>query len=244
MCSVFKENLLEPGGFAEHVLVRARAARLAARKLPAGLGDDTAIFMEPAACVLRGVERAGLGDEGLAVVQGGGSMGLLHLLVLRAVRPRVRVQVIDPLPARRELARALGADAVTAPGGDTDAALGEHRGVLGADAVFDTVGGAAALASALALARHGGTVLLFAHARPEERAGFELNELFRHERRIVGSYSGSLAEQAAVFALMTDGRLDPTPLVTHRLALEEFDEGVRLARTRAALKVVYMPGPR
>ena len=242
MCAAFKENLLEPGGFAEHVLVGARAARLAARRLPDHLGDDTAVFIEPAACVLRGVTRAGLANEGVAVIQGGGSMGLLHLLVLRALEPGLRILVVDPLGARRELARALGAHAASAPGAAAASALNGLDGGLGADAVFDTVGGAAALASALALGRHGGTVVLFAHAPPGERAGFELNELFRHERRVVGSYSGSLAEQERVFALMASGRLDPSPLVTHRLALEAFDEGVRLARSHAALKVLFTPG--
>ena len=234
MCAAFKENLLDPGGFAEHVLVKARATRLAARKLPAALGDDTAVFIEPAACVLRGIERAGLAPDGLAVIQGAGSMGLLHLLVLRALHPTLAVHAIDPLPARRELALALGADAASPP--DDEAATS-----LAADAVFDTVGGAAALASALERCRHGGAVILFAHASAGERAGFELNELFKNERRIIGSYSGSLDEQNTVFELMASGRLDPSPLVTHRLALEDFDEGVRLAQTHAALKVLFAP---
>lgn len=244
MCSAFKENLLEPGGFAEHVLVKSRAVGLAARKLPTDLGDSTAVFMEPAACVLRGVERAPVEPDGLAVLQGGGSMGLLHLLVLRALEPGLRIQVIDPLPERRRLALTLGADLATPPGAESEEALRAQGGGFGADVVFDTVGGAAALESALRLTRHGGAVVLFAHAREGERAGFALNDLFKNERRIIGSYSGSIAEQAAVFELMASGRLDPSPLVTHRLALQQFDEGVRLARSHAALKVLFVPEPR
>ncbi len=241
MCEAFKENLLAPGGFAEHVLVKARATALAARTLPTDLADEVAVFMEPAACVLRGICKAGVETDGIAAVQGAGGMGLLHVLVLKALHPHLRTLVIEPLEARRRLARALGADAAAAPGSEADERLMEMSNGLGADAVFDTVGGGAALDSALALTRRAGTVVLFAHAPEGERAGFELNALFKHERRVLGSYSGGLEEQARVFAMMTEGMLDPTPLISHRLPLEDFATGVDIARRGEALKILFTP---
>jgi len=241
MCEAFKENLLAPGGFADHVMVKARATARAARRLPESLSDEVAVFMEPAACVLRGVLRGGLAPEGVAVVQGGGGMGLLHLLVLGAVSPDIATVVVDPLPERRRLARELGAAAAAAPGDDARAAVEEMSGGLGADAVFDTVGGAALLDSALALSRYGGSVILFAHAPADERAGFALNTLFKQERRVLGSYSGGLDEQSRVFSLMVDGVLDPSPLVSHRLPLVDFAAGVAIARRRESLKILFTP---
>lgn len=241
MCETFRENLLAPGGFAEHVLVRARATARAARKLPNGLSDEVAVFMEPAACVLRGVRRAGIDAGANVVVQGGGGMGLLHLLVLKAVYPRVRILVIDPVEARRRFAAELGAEAAAAPGEDAAQRLAQLSGGYGADAVFDTVGGSALLASALALIRRGGTVVLFAHAPAAETAGFELNDVFKHEQRVLGSYSGGLDEQARVFRLMVDGVLDPSALVSHRLPLEDFATGIDIARRREALKILFTP---
>ena len=241
MCETFRENLLAPGGFADHVLVRARAVERAARKLPDDLADAAAVFMEPAACVLRGVGRAAIDADAVAVIQGAGGMGLLHLLVLKAAIANLRTVVIDPIETRRRLAATLGADAVSTPGADAARAVEEHSAGFGADAVFDTVGGAAALESALALARRGGTVVLFAHAPDDERADFDLNALFKFEHRVLGSYSGGLDEQARVFAMMADGRLDPSPLVSHRLPLEQFADGVAIARRREALKIVFIP---
>lgn len=238
LCDTFRENLLEPGGFAEFVLVRERAVREAARRVPEWMADDTAVWMEPAACVLRGVWRAALPTDGVAVVQGAGSMGLLHLLVIKGECPRVRVVMVDPLHDRRSLAASLGADACATPA-DAPQAVAGASGGLGADAVFDTVGGAAPLAAALALTREGGAVVLFAHAGEGEQASFDINTLFKFERRLLGSYSGGPAEQARVFELMCERRLDPAPLVSHHLALDAFQEGVRLARERAALKVVF-----
>ncbi|HBC07028.1 MAG TPA: alcohol dehydrogenase, partial [Rhodospirillaceae bacterium] len=96
MCETFRENLMAPGGFADTVLIKARATAQAAHRVPDGVSDEAAVFMEPAACVLRGVERAAVAADGVAVIQGAGSMGLLHLLVLKAALPGVRVAVIDP----------------------------------------------------------------------------------------------------------------------------------------------------
>ncbi len=240
LCTVFRENQLHPGGFSDLVRVGARAVRDALYGLPDSLSDEAAVFLEPGACVLRGLYRSGLGElarlgDASAVVLGAGSMGLLHLLLLKALWPTVRVALVDPLPERRDRALDLGADAVAAPG-EAVADLADP-----ADVVFDTAGGAAALAAALDLTRPGGTTVLFAHAALGERAGLDLNAFFKAERRLLATYSGSLAEQRDVFRLLVTGRLDPLPLITHRLPLSRFAEAVELARDRRALKVLLTP---
>ena len=241
MCAMFRENLLEPGGFADHVLVRERALSLAAHKLPAGLADEAAVFLEPAACVLRGIDRSGLDAAGIAVVLGAGSMGLLHLLVLRARWPGLAVIMTDLAAHRCEMAIRLGAGACVGCAEQLREGVLEASAGRGADAVFDTIGGTQALEQGLELTRDGGTVVLFAHAPDTARAGFELNRLFKHERRIVGTYSGGLREQHEIFELLVGGGLDPSPLATHRLPLDEFDRGVELVRDRRALKVLFTP---
>ena len=82
---------------------------------------------------------------------------------------------------------------------------------------------------------------MFAHAGDGEQATLDLNDLFKFERRVLGTYSGSVREQQAVFELLISGSFDPTPLISHQLPLEEFSRGVELARTRQALKVLFTP---
>lgn len=238
LCEIFRENLMEPGGFADHVIIHERAVSHAARRVPKSLSDDVAVWLEPAACVLRGVERANLFATGAVAVFGAGSMGLLHLLVLKARYPALRVLMVDLEPTRLALAENLGADATCVPH-ELQQRLAVISNSLGADAVFDTVGGSTLLEAALEATREGGAVVLFAHAGDGERADFVLNDLFKHERRIMGSYSGTPDEQARVFQLMLDGRLDPSPLVTHRMDLSRFREGIELVRARRAIKVVF-----
>jgi len=162
-------------------------------------------------------------------------------LVIKAALPGARVAAVDPQDDRRELALKLGADAAAAPGDDARAAVAGLSDGAGADAVFDTVGGAGPLRAALGLTRQGGSVVLFAHAPDGQAADFDLNDLFKYERRILGTYSGALAEQARVFDLIASGALDPTPLVTHRMPLDDFQTGLALVRARKALKVLFTP---
>ncbi|HEX7185249.1 MAG TPA: alcohol dehydrogenase catalytic domain-containing protein [Thermoanaerobaculia bacterium] len=277
LCPAFRENLLFPGGFSESVLVRERAMRQAVFGLPDHLSDEAAVFLEPAACVARGVRRSRLaeialpGEEPAVAVLGAGSMGLLHLLVLKALFPAVRIAVSDPLEDRCRIALGLGADAAAPPAEIRDAvtSLSGGLGADGADVVFDTVGGAGPLEDALALSRPGGTTVLFAHASPlsphplapspgdgrngpaegrggegsggGERAGFDLNAFFKSERKLIATYSSSLADQRDAFRLLATRRLDPSPLVTHQLPLSRFAEAVELARERRALKVLLLP---
>src|SRR4029079_15652410 len=112
MCEVFKENLMQPGGFADAILIRDRATAHAARKVPDTLSDEKAVFMAPAACVLRGIIRSGIEDGGTALGLGAGSMGLLHLLVLRAAFRNITVVMVDLDAERLRLAKALGAERV------------------------------------------------------------------------------------------------------------------------------------
>jgi L-iditol 2-dehydrogenase len=249
LCPVFRENLLSPGGFSDHVLVGERAVRRATFGLPEHIADEAAVFLEPAACVLRGIRHARLaetvlsGDSPVAAILGGGSMGLLHLLVLKVLFPALRIAISDPLEERRTLALRLGADAATAPA-EARTAVETLSGGLGADVIFDTVGGAGLLDTALNLTREGGTVVLFAHAAEGERSAFDLNSFFKSERKLIATYSSALAEQREIYRLLATRRLDPSPLVSHRLPLSRLGEAIELARERRALKVLLTPDER
>ncbi len=240
MCRAFRENLLHPGGFSERVRVTRRGVERTARALPDSLSDEAALFLEPAACVVRGIRRSGLdleNRERAVAVIGSGSMGLLHLLVLRALGFEAPIVVVEPIEPRRRLASALGATATAAPGEPLPRLLGQGGAVV----VFDTVGGEFALETALGIAAEGGSIVLFAHAPPGEQSRVDLHALFRHERRLVASYSGGPQDQDEAWRLLAEGALDPRPLISHTLPLTELARAVDLVRRREALKVVLTP---
>ena len=108
-CETFREQLLQPGGFASLISVDPRALMGAARVVPDHLADEDAVFLEPGACVLRGIQRAQLPSDTPArvAILGAGSMGLLHALVLHAQQPDVAIVLIEPDAKRRRLAAEL-----------------------------------------------------------------------------------------------------------------------------------------
>ena len=109
----------------------------------------------PACCAAS--DRSGIGDGGTAVVLGAGSMGLLHLLVLRAVLPNVAVVMVDLDDDRLGLAeKARRRARRQSPGRRRTTAVRDVAGGIGVDAVFDTVGGDRTLAAGIELTRAGG----------------------------------------------------------------------------------------
>ncbi len=247
LCRIFREDLIVPGGFSEYFVVRSRAVEHAAHVVPDSVSDSVAMFLEPAACVLRGIERAGLPapggplDPGItALILGAGSMGLLHLLVLRSLFADLEIVVSDPLPHRRELARRFGAQTVVSPDG-LDQRVAELTRGRGADCVFDTVGRPDALRQAIGASREGATVVLFAHARP----GAELNwSSTRSSNRSVIWWEPIRVDPQSrpeSGSSWSGGASIPPHSSPTDCRYRDFEEGVDLALNHDALKVVFVP---
>jgi L-iditol 2-dehydrogenase len=82
---------------------------------------------------------------------------------------------------------------------------------------------------ALALARPGGRVLLFAHNDPVLRLEFPAAAVGVEEKEILGSYSASIDDQAESAALVFERRLPVRELISHRFPLEQISEALELA---------------
>jgi L-iditol 2-dehydrogenase len=110
----------------------------------------------------------------------------------------------------------------------------------GADVVMLAVPNPSLVPEALALARPGGRVLLFAHNDPVLQLGFPAAAVGVEEKEILGSYSASVDDQAESAALVFERRLPVRELISHRFPLEKIADGLHLAAHPAddTLKVV------
>ncbi|HEX9414932.1 MAG TPA: alcohol dehydrogenase catalytic domain-containing protein [Ktedonobacterales bacterium] len=238
MCDEFKASHLDPCGLAEYVRVSAAHVRQVVLPLPETLSDEAASFTEPLACCLRALGRARLNTVASAVVVGLGAMGLLMVQALLAVQPGTHVVGVDPIPERRELAVGLGAARAWAPGVALAAGTRQGAGARGADLVVLTTGAQAALDTAQTLVRDGGEVVLFA-APAGAHVDFALWDWYHRELRLTASYSSAPGDLREALELIAAGRVRTTQLISHRLPVTAFHEGLTLARTHQALKVYF-----
>ncbi len=224
LCERFRDSALDPGGFAELVRV---PAELTPELLAIGDVDvERATFVEPLACVLRALDRAELRAGDSLLVVGAGTGGLLAIAAAHARAVDV-VWVREPQAERLARAVALGAD--------------RHGNEL-VDVALVCTPAPAAIAAARAALAPGGTLGLYAPPQPGAD-GLPLDgfALYREEVDVRASYSAGPRDMVAALALIAAGTIDPAPLVTHRLALEQTAQALELQRSGAALKALVLP---
>ncbi len=225
------------GAFAEFVGVSAAFAGRGVVKMPDDAPKEAGAFAEPLACVLSGLDETGFRDGEFVAVIGAGPMGLLHVLVLR--HRAAGVVVSEPLPPRRAKALELGADVVLPE--EAEAHIFERTSGRGADVVCVAVGHPEVAADSLRLARKGGRVLWFGGFAPDAQAVVDPNIVHYRQVTIHGS-SGFSSRQFRRAAKMLSQGVDPTPLITHRFALDGVAEALETAAGLSALKVALLPG--
>jgi alcohol dehydrogenase len=223
------------GGQAE--LVRVPQADRALRPLPDEVSDEAATFLADILPTGYGaVVRGGVRDGDTVVVVGCGPVGLMS--VLCATPLAGRLMAVDAVPARRELAARLGAEAVE-PERAADVVADSTDG-LGADVVIEAAGSPGGLDASLRLARGRGTVsVVGAHFEPD----YPLDNALMFERELTLRFSigDPTADAGLLLERLACGELDPSPVVTHRLPLANAAEAYRLFDSREATKVVMAP---
>jgi L-iditol 2-dehydrogenase len=227
------------GGFAEYVRAMPWIVERGMLRIPEGISFEEATFVEPVNTCLKAVRKARVAARETVVVMGQGPIGMLLMLLARLEGARVITS--DPLAGRRKASRRFGADAaVDSAAGELEAQVRQFTEGRGADAVLVAVAHPALASEALALARPGGRVLLFAQNDPVMRIEFPAAAVGVEEKEILGSYSASIAEQEESTRLVFERQLPVRELISHRFPLERIAEALRLAARPAedTLKVV------
>lgn len=228
-----------PGFFADYVTVSALLVFSVE-----GLGKDTAVFTEPAACAMHGLETLNLRPGSSALVFGAGPTGLL-LAQLIANGGAASVTVAAPTQFKLDRAAALGIDTtVLIDRADPEATrhkLLNASGGQGYDVVVEATGSTAVGDICVPLTRSGGTVLVYGVTRADEVVTFHPFDVFRREITIKGSFAEMTSFAAAIAALRA-GRARTEGIITHRFSLDDYGTALdTLAHDRTAHKVVIAP---
>jgi threonine dehydrogenase-like Zn-dependent dehydrogenase len=221
-------GIYEDGGLAPRVCVPASACHA----ISADVKPEIAALAEPLSCVAHGVRIAALFPGETALVIGAGPAGLMYTALFGAAGGRVIT--VEPAAPRAEIARKLGASEILDPrSDDVPGAVRELTDGLGADVVVDAVG--SQLAPALESAGACGRVVLFG-MNTEARTEVAQERITRRELTISGAYVGANPMPAAV-RVLEQGTVDLSPMITHRIAIEELPAALDDLRSGEAVKV-------
>jgi len=228
------------GAFADHVVVPAANAWIVGE----GIAPDHASVMEP----FGNAVHAAFGTEGgedlltnpVAVI-GCGPIGLFAVAIARALGAW-KVFAIEPNPDRRALAGRMGADLLIDPAAEdpVDVVLRETDGG-GAEVVLEMSGNARAIDQGTRMLARGGRMSLL--GLPEGPVTLDLNDqvIFK-EARILGITGREMFRTwQQTTTLLSTGRVDISPVITHRFPLEGFEEAFATAASGQAAKVIMLP---
>lgn len=216
------------GGFAEYVRALPWIVERGMILLPPDVTFEEATFVEPVNTCLKAVRKARVAPGEMVLVIGQGPIGLL--LMLLAKYEGGEVLTSDPMLGRRAASFRFGAKETFDPARvnllEEIRRRTSHRG---ADAVLVAVPNPSLVSEALALARPGGRVLLFAHNDPVMRLEFPAAAVGVEEKEILGSYSASVDEQEEAAGLVFEHRLPVREMISHRFPLERIADALDLA---------------
>jgi len=225
------------GAQAEQLLVPR--ANLTLRRVPEGMSADVALFAgDVMGTGYHAITHAGTRAGDTVAVLGLGPVGLCAVQAARA-SGATHVFAIDTVAARLELAGSFGATPVHLTEEDPKGTVRTATEGLGVDVVVDAVGDPGPLALAVSLARDAGTISgIGAYAG---RGEVPLGLAWLKGLTIRTGLANVIAHVDRVLAMMAVGLLDPTPMVSHHMTLEQAPEAYALYDQREALKIVLSP---
>ena len=221
--------------------VRVPLADVNLLAVPEGMEDERALFLgDILTTAYYGTAIADIGPEDTVAVVGAGPVGFFALQAAQ-VHGADRVLALDMEPDRLALAEQFGAIPVNVKERNAQGAVDDLTGGRGADVVVECVGSESAYETATRVVRSGGTVAVvgvYVSEQPQIPLGVYWT------RMLTIRFSGICPIHAwwdRALQAVQAGKIDPLPIISHTLPLDDAPKGYELFDARKATKVVLKP---
>jgi threonine 3-dehydrogenase len=224
------------GSFAEYVKIPERNAW----PIPEEVPIETASILEPLGNAVHAAFAADL-EGNHVVIFGCGPVGL-SAVALTHISSAISVTAVDVNDYRLRLAARMGSSR-TINSARADAVTEIHRNTenRGAGVVLEMSGNEHAIRDAFRSVRNGGTVVLFGLPPKEVQLNLADDLIFK-EVRVLGIVGREIFKTwYKVEGILKSHKLDLTPLITHRMSLNQIDEAMKLVGSGNCGKVVLTP---
>lgn len=240
MCEVhniygFQKDVAE-GAMAEYMKFNSTSR---VYKIPESLSPEESSLLEPMACAIHAVQRAGIELEDVVVMAGAGTLGLCMIQVIKLKTPK-KLIVIDPNEARRDLALKFGADMVIDPVNED--AVKIVKGLTdgyGCDVYLEATGNPIGVKQGLEMVRKLGRFVEFSVFGKETTTDWSVIG-DRKELDIRGAHLGPYTYPVAI-DLFERKLVTADGIVTHSYELTDFAEAFAKVGTPDAIKVLLKP---
>lgn len=231
-------------GGAQGEFVRARHADGTLVRVPDRYADDEDVLesVVPLTDVMgtghHAAVSAGVEAGNTCVVVGDGAVGLCGVLAARRLGAS-RIVAVGHHADRLDLAEQFGATETVLGGGEIDVVERVRELTYGgAEHVLECVGAASAMDQAVSVCRPGGTVGYVGVPHGVDDAGVPIFDMFGENVSLKGGVAPVRAYADELLEDVLGGTLDPAPIFTKTVGLDDIDEGYRAMDEREAIKVL------
>ncbi|MHB9095760.1 MAG: zinc-dependent alcohol dehydrogenase [Eubacteriales bacterium] len=231
------------GAFAEYIKIPYNLLH----RIPDNVAYEEATLTEPTAIAVHGVlEKTTIEPEDTVVVLGAGPIGILSAQVARAA---CAAKVIVTGTTRRssirlDVARSLNFDEVLDTDYDNLEELVQRiTGGNGPDVFIDACGAESAINQAVQLVRRGGRICGLGISGRQNIA-FPWDKAIFKDCQVVFSFSSNYMSWERALSMISRGKVQVGPLISHCLPLDAWEEGFAAIESGQAVKVLLLPNQR
>jgi len=230
-------GVVGPAGLAEYVLLEDYQLYPASNDV----SFEELSLAEPLACVIRSVNKSGIGRSDQVVVAGAGTMGILHVMLLK--QAGATVYVSEPNTERAAFALEMGADAIIDPAnGSFPEKVRALTGGRGADAILCAVSVGAVVEQAVEAVAKGGRVHMYASIHPRGiKISVDPNLFHSKEIVLTGTMSQDRQEMREAVDMIAMGAIDLRPLISRTYPFTELESALKAAIQPDTYRVIVLP---
>ncbi len=226
------------GGFAEYVLIPDRIVRLKGIMDIGDLPYDLAAMIEPVSCCLSAADQCAIKDGDRVLIIGAGPLGLLHIIVSKALGATVIVSEIND--ARRAKAKKLGADVTVNPAQTNLREKIRNLTQVGADVVIAAVGFPKAVEESLPLVRNGGVFNIFGGTPKGQMITVDPRWLHYGEILLTGTFAASVHHFRNAVQFVKQNAEKVSEVISVRCTLDGILAAVEQVKKGTAFKTILV----
>jgi len=219
------------GGFSEY----GKAINSNIHIIPENISYEEAVFAEPLACCINGINKSSIQQGDDVVIIGAGPMGLLHVQL--AKHRGARVIVSELIKDRLEVAKKLGADEIINPNRENLVEkineLTENRGV---NVTVLAIGIPELVSQAINITGTNGIINIFAGLYPPTKIGFDFNIIHSRQLSVVGSRDFNSQDFSTALKLLECGTIKVKPLIKEVYPLHQIKKAFDIVYKKSGLK--------